>query len=403
MMRTYRFLLRPTSKQARLMEEMLDDLRFLYNAALQERRDAYRHPSKTRIRYGDQSVQLKDIRAGDPDYSRWSFTAEQKVLIRLNRAFEAFFRRVKSGRKPGFPRFKGKDRFNAVVHSNRDGARWDSVEHPTQTRVYFQGVGHVKVRQHRPVPGQVKLVTLRRQGRRWFVLVSSDIGAPQPLPRTGKVVGLDMATGANGLAYTSDDERLDNPRYGHAAADRLVDAQKQLARCKMGSRRRAKARERVRRIHGKIRGQRAHHLHQMANALTARYDVIVAEKLPVAQMTRRVGARPDPSGVHHLPNGQAAKSGLNRSILDAGWGIFLEMLSVKAECAGREFIQVNPAFTSQTCSACGHRDEGSRSGKHFRCRSCGYTKDADVNAAVNILRAGLVLRTAVSTAPREAR
>lgn len=130
------------------------------------------------------------------------------------------------------------------------------------------------------------------------------------------------------------------------------------------------------------------------------FDVIVAEDLKTVDMTRRAAPRQDGNG-GYLPNGGSAKTGLNRSIRDAGWGQFLDLISAKAESAGREFIQVNPAYTSQTCSECGHREAANRNSKAFLCCTCGHRADADVNAALNILRAGMVLRCATQAASRE--
>ncbi len=205
------------------------------------------------------------------------------------------------------------------------------------------------------------------------------------------MVGIDLATGPNGLAYTSLGEKIDNPAYGRAIGAKLAAAQRAVARCKRGSRRRYKAWGKVFALYRKAQNQRHDYLHKAARRLVEGYDIIVAEKLNTAAMTRRPAPRPDGAGGHE-PNGGRAKTGLNRSILDAGWGIFLNMISAKAESAGREFIQVDPAYTSQTCSACGHRDAANRNGKDFLCLSCGHRDDADVNAATNILRAGLVLR-----------
>lgn len=146
MRRALKFLLRPTSKQAQVLAEMLADHCSLYNGALQERRDAYRHVSKTAVRYGDQSGQLKEIRAFDPErQGRWSFSSQQATLRRLDRAFAAFFRRVKAGEKPGYPRFRGVGYFDTVEFpKDGDGCRWDSTPVDKVTRVRFQGVGHVR-------------------------------------------------------------------------------------------------------------------------------------------------------------------------------------------------------------------------------------------------------------------
>gem|GEM_PF-2440925 len=222
MRRTFKFQLRPTSRQAGSLVAMLKDHRDLYNAALQERRDAYAHPSRTRITYGDQSAQLKEIRAYDPDQARWSFSSQQATLRRLNLAFQAFFRRVTSGETPGYPRFKGAGRFDTVTWPvDNDGCTWDSQpEHPTQTFVRLQGVGHVKVNQHRRVRGTVKTVSVKREGRRWYVLLSCDGVPAEPLPTTGAVVGVDV--GIASLATTSDGRHYGNPRLLERAAASAV-------------------------------------------------------------------------------------------------------------------------------------------------------------------------------------
>lgn len=376
MIRSYKFRIYPTSKQEDLLRAMLNDHLDLYNAALEDRREAWKQ-HHVRVQYGEQDAQLKYIRANDPDYARWSASGLEQTLRRLDKAFQAYFRRVKAGETPGYPRFRGEGWFNTVDHRNGDGAKWDS--HPTQTRVYFKGVGHIKVKQHRPVVARrVTRIAVKREGRRWFIVLAAEQDLPKPLPKTGALVGIDLATGPNGLAYTSDGERIENPAFGKASLSRLANAQRALSRTKRGSNRSAKVRTKVAAIYRKAYDQRNDYLHKAAKRLVDGHDVIVAEDLNIVGMTRR--------------NGGFAKTGLNRSILDAGWGILLGMIRDKAESAGRQFIQVNPAYTSQTCSACGHQEAANRNGKVFLCLSCGHRADADINAAVNILRAGLVLR-----------
>ncbi|MET7703562.1 transposase, partial [Streptomyces sp. NPDC005485] len=184
MIRAYKFLLRPTVRQAQALSEMLRDHCSLYNGALQERRDAWRHVSKTSVTYGGQSAQLKDIRAFDPErQGRWSFSSQQATLRRLDKAFAAFFRRVTSGDTPGYPRFRGVSWFDTVdFPRDGDGCRWNSTPHDPVARVRFQGVGHVRVNQHRPVAGRVKTVSVKREGRKWFVVLSVEQDRPKPLP-----------------------------------------------------------------------------------------------------------------------------------------------------------------------------------------------------------------------------
>jgi putative transposase len=249
--RSFKFLLRPTCKQVAALEACLDDTRQLYNAALEERREAWR--KGVSVSFYSQDAQLKEIRKADPDrFGRWSFTCERAAVRRLDRAFQGFFRRVKAGDAPGYPRFKGRGWWDSIEwpdHGN--GCKWDSVPHPTVTRMYLMGIGHVRVHQHRAVKGTVKTVAVKREGRRWFVVLSCDDVPAEPLPATGATVGIDM--GVASFLTTSDGERVPNLRHLAASADRLATAQQSLARKKRGGKRRRKAVTRVAGLHGKIR------------------------------------------------------------------------------------------------------------------------------------------------------
>jgi len=396
--RAYKFRLRPTAKQHVALGQCLDAHRELYNAALQERRDAYevvvrRSPgyfgadrAKMPVRYGTQSAQLTDIRALRPDIARWSFSSQQATLRRLEVAFQAFFRRVKVGETPGYPRFKATQRFDSLEWpKDGDGCRW----HPEAARVYLQGIGHVKVTAHRAVEGRVKTLSVKREGHRWFLVLSCDDVPAKPLEPAGKAVGIDV--GITSFATTSEGCHIDNPRFGRQAAGNLARAQQVLARKKRGSANRRAARETVAAWHRKVTNQRRDFHQKTARALVNDYDVICVEGLSVTNMVRRVKPQPDPENPGgFLPNGQAAKAGLNRSISDAGWAQFVSILAAKAEEAGRQMISVNPRHTSQMCARCGHVAPGNRVHQAvFRCRSCGHEAHADVNAARNILRAGL--------------
>jgi putative transposase len=391
MFRSYKFLLRLTSKQLAAITAMLEDHRMLYNAALEERREAWRM-RKVSVSFFAQSAQLKDVRAFDPDRQGcWSATSQAQTLRRLDRAFQAFFRRMKAGEKPGYPRFKGQGWFNSVTWKELNGARWDSVPHPTVTRVYLKGIGHVRVHQHRAVRGQVKTVTVKREGRRWYVILSCEGVPAQPLPATGAVTGIDV--GVTHFLTTSEGGHIPNPRPLAATADRLAEVQRALAPKKRGSGRRRKAVQKVADLHRKVRRTRLDHAHKVALKLVRDHDVIVHEALKIANMTRRPKPRPTGDGTFE-PNGAAAKAGLNKSINDAGWGCFLSILAAKAESAGRTIIAVNPRHTSQRCAKCGHVAKGNRKEEAFRCLSCGHEAHADVNAAINILRSGLDLQAA---------
>ena len=381
------FRLRPTARQHVALAACVESHRELYNAALQERRDAWSH-RRTRINYGDQSAQLTEIRAARPDQAVWSFSSQQATLRRLDRAFAGFFGRVGAGQKAGHPRFRGAARFDSVEWpKDGDGARWL----PDANRVYLQGVGQVKVQVHRPVQGRVKTIQVKRQGRRWMLVLSCDDVPTNPLPATGRRAGIDV--GIASFATASDGEHINNPRWGRAAADKLATAQQRLARAKRRSRNRDRKRETVAARHRKIANQRKDFHHKQARGLVARFDLLVVEDLQIANMLRRAKPAPDPDNPgQYLANGARAKSGLSRSISDAGWGRFVSVLRAKAEDAGRIWIEVDPRHTSDCCESCGHAAPENRvTQAEFRCQACGHSAQADEHAARNILRAGLAL------------
>ncbi|MEC3915076.1 RNA-guided endonuclease InsQ/TnpB family protein [Nocardia sp. CDC160] len=400
MRRAYKFLLRPTRRQAQALAAMLADHCSLYNGALQERREAYRHSSKTTVRYNEQSAQLKEIRAFDPDrQGRWSFSSQQATLRRLDRAMQDFFRRIKIGAAPGYPRFKGVGSFDTVEFPrDGDGCRWDSTPSEPTTRVRFQGVGHVRVHRHRPVSGRVKTVSVKREGQRWYAILSCDDVPVDRLPETGKSVGIDM--GAVHFLTTSAGTHVANPRYLAQSADRIAEAQRNLAlfprrpKAKRSRRHRAAA-AKVAALHRKVGRQRRDHAHKTALDLVRKYDVIAFERLNIAAMSRAPKSRPGADGAYE-PNGARVKAALNRSILDAGWRNFLTILVGKAESAGRRTIEVDARNTSRACPACEYVSAGNRATQaEFICLRCGFAGHADHVAARNIAdRAGLVLPAA---------
>jgi len=404
MRRAYKFRLRPTVGQHVRLESCLKAQRELYNAALQERRDAYDRVVKQSpfyyssdrpkgpVGYNIQSAQLSDIRELRPDIAQWSFSSQQATLRRLNKAFAAYFRRVKAGEEPGYPRFKAAHRFDSVEWpKDGDECRWK----PEVSRVYLQGIGEMKVSAHRKVEGRVKTICVKREGRRWYLVLSCDDVPVQRLEPTGKAVGIDV--GIVSFLTTSDHEHVDNPRWARVAAQRLARSQQVLSRKKRGSNNRRAARDTVAFRHAKVANQRRDFHHKLARTLVTDYDVICVEDLKVANMVRRPQAVADSEQPGtFLPNGAAAKGGLNRSISDAGWGQFVSILRAKAEEAGRAMVSVNPRHTSDGCD-CGHVSQANRvSQAVFRCQACGYSADADEHAAGRILRAGLALLVATA-------
>lgn len=312
MRRAYKFLLRPTGPQTGRLAACLEDHRRRYNGALEHRRTAYRMRGVT-VRYGDQSAELKDIRRDDPNgQGRWSFSSQQATLRRLDTAMGAFFRRVKAGQAPGYPRFKGRGWFDSVTWpSDGDGCRWHTAAGSGQARVYLQGIGHVRVHQHRAVAGRVKTITVKREGRRWYVVLACDDVPVEPLAPTGAIVGIDV--GIASFLTTSDGVHVANPGHLAASAGNLTWAQQALARRTRGSNRRRKQRERLAATHRKLGRQRLDHAHKTALALVRRYDLLAHEDLRIANLTRSAAGTVQAPG-----RNVAAKRGLNRSILDAG-------------------------------------------------------------------------------------
>jgi putative transposase len=359
--RSFKYRLYPTRAQAEAMAAILESHRALYNAALEHRRTAYQMRGTT-ITYGQQSAELKDIRREDAGLAACNFSSCQATLRRLDRTFRAFFRRAESGEKPGYPRFKGRDRFDTVEFpSHGDGCRFSG------RRVTFQGVGTVKVKYHRPTAGTVKTVSFKREAGRWFVVVACDLGDAPPTKADGPAVGIDL--GLTAFLVTSDGESVSPPRLARMAAAKLRRAQRALSRCRRESKRRGKARARVARCHAKVANQRRDFHHKTAKALTDRYGTICVEALNV---------------------GGIARSRLAKAAHDAGWARFLAILGHKAEGASVQVVAVDPRNTTQACSDCGCLPAVplELSDRVCRCASCGFAGDRDLNAARNVLRRG---------------
>ena len=394
--RAYKFRAYPTQPQEGRAARLLADHCDLYNAALLERREAWRM-RRFSVSYGMQSAQLKEIRRADPDgQGRHSFTAQQQTLRRLKAVFAAFYGRVKAGKtKPGYPRFKPYQRFSQVIFVAGDGARWQPRDAGKWALATFQAVGTVKVRQHRQVHGTVKTLQLKREHRRWYVIVTTET-EPVPLPATGQAVGVDV--GVVRFLTTSDGEVIANPRILAKSAEVIADLQRRMARARPGSGNRRRLRRALAKEWRKVRNRRRDFCHKTARALVDSCDTIALENLNAAGMTRRPAPRPDPERPEgFLPNQAAAKAGLNKSILDAGWAQFQAILAGKAESAGRRVVLVNPAGTSISCCYCGQRCIRPQQDTVI-CPEHG-AMDADVNAARNIFaRAGLGSGQAALTA-----
>jgi putative transposase len=381
----FKFRAYPTRGQEQRATGLLADHCDLYNAALEERREAWRM-RRTSVSYGTQSAQLREIRRADPrGQGRHSFTGQQQTLRRLNAVYTAFYKRAKKG-KVGYPRFKPYSRFHQVGFVAGDGAKWTPAGSGRWAQAAFQAVGSVKVGQHRAVPGTVKFLQLKREHRRWYVIVITNTEA-EPLPATGRAVGIDV--GVARFLTTSDGEVVANPKFLAASTEVIADLQQRRERARRGSRNRTRIRRQLAKQWRKVRNRRRDFHHKTVRTLVGSCDVIALEKLNTAGMTRRPAPKPDPGQPGaFLPNGATAKAGLNNAILDAGWAQFTSMLTAKAESAGRRVVFVNPAGTSTHCHRCGRQCTRPRQDTVI-CTTHG-TIDADTNAALNIAtRAGL--------------
>ncbi len=379
--RSYRYLLQPTVRQRAALEQLLRNQCELYNAALEERQGAWTWERRS-VNYVDQSRTLTTLRESRPEVLDHGVIVCRGTLKRLDRAFAAFYRRCRAGQAPGFPRFKSSRRFHSVQWEDRSGWRLDAQNR----RLRLLGIGEVKIRLHRAVRGTPKALTVAREGRRWWVTLRCVDVPAEPRPATRRQVGIDLGVVAQ-LA-TSDGDLVKEGRYGRRASARLAEAQRDLQAKRRGSRRRERAVDRVAATHCLVRNQRKDLAHKLSRELVDRYDLIVHEDLEITNMVRRPRPRRAEDD-NYGPNGAAAKTGLNRSIADAGWGRLLRCIAYKAEEAGRVVVAVNPRHSSQRCTLCGHTNAGNRRTQAmFRCLACGHEAHADVNAAMNILRAG---------------
>jgi putative transposase len=365
-LRVYRYRLHPTRAQEAILHATLWRLRELYNAALQERRDAYQK-SGVSIGAYQQMAQLKDVRAEREDIAAIHVHLLQDAITRLDRAFRAFFRRCKAGETPGYPRFKGRGRYDTFTFKDagkRNGVRFVAGGR----RLYLHGVGNVRIRMHRPMQGTLKQVSVTLSGGHWYAcMVCVDVPV-RPLSATGESVGVDV--GITIFAALSTGEAIESPRPYRAAQRKLAKLQRVVSRRKKRSLRRRKAVRVLAGQHARVARIRSEFHHCTAKVLVARFDSIRVEDL----------------NIKGLASGMLAKH-----VHDAGWAQFIEILAGKAECAGRELIKVDPRGTSQECSGCGAVVRKTLAERVHRC-PCGTVLDRDHNAAIVVKGRGRRLR-----------
>jgi putative transposase len=359
---TYKCRLTPTKAQYRALESILEDQRILYNAALQERVDCYRHTEKGRS-YVDQCKALTECRHDLPNMGALPVCLQRWTLKRVDDAFTGFFGRVKRGERAGFPRFRGRGRWDSFGFSEFSGIRFDGK------RLRFAGIPHdLRVNLHRllPLGANIRSCVFCRDGRVWRVCFQISVALPEPSP-SEIAIGIDL--GLKAFSYASDGVIISAPQIGRRYEKELRRKNRALARCKRGSKRRSKVKARLVRVHRKVADARSTWLHQQSRALVDRADTVIAEDLNIRGMVRH-------------PT-------LARSIADASWAKFVKMVSYKAACAGGKLILVNPKNTSQRCSGCNELVPKSLALRTHSCPHCGLTIDRDHNASLNILAAGI--------------
>lgn len=356
-----KYRLFPNAIQEKALDSTLYLCRTLYNAALEERRTAYRKCGVS-ISFYEQKRALTEIKADSPEYKGVHSQVLQDVIERLDKAFKGFFRRVKTKQTAGYPRFKGRFHYDSFTYPQ--AGKTGAMPLPESGKVYLSKIGNVRCKYHRPLEGVVKTATVKREGDKWFIVFTCEVDTC-PLPATGDVVGIDLGTNPNFL-ITSDGEFVEAPRHFKKAERKIGLLQRSAAKKKRGSRRQKELKRQIASEHRRVANRRRDFHHKTARTLVNRHDAVFHEDLNIIGLTRTRTAK---------------------GVLDAGWASFINILSLKAANAGRTVLGVDPKYTSQDCSECGHRQKV-KIGHAYVCANCGMDMHRDVNAALNILNRG---------------
>jgi putative transposase len=361
MRKSFQYRIYPTKKQERMLLHTLEQCRRLYNHLLEERKDSWELHKKGLSLYEQQST-FPVLKERVPELNEVHSQVLQNVAVRIDLAFKAFFRRVKRGEAPGYPRFRGYGRYDSFTYP-QTGFRLND------NSVSLSKIGKVWAVVQRPLEGKVKTCTVRKTATgKWYCSFSCEV-EPSVLSENDSSIGIDA--GLESFLALSNGEKIDNPRFFKQEQTTLARAQRKLSKHQQGIRRRRKCRKIVARIHERIANKRKDFAHKVSRQLISTYGHISIEDLSINGMQKQ--------------NFRC----INRSIADVAWRNFFDMLCYKAEYAGRIVVKVNPAYTSQTCSHCGYRQKIPLSTRTFECPCCGLSRDRDVNAAINIQSLGL--------------
>lgn len=359
--KAFKYRLYPNAAQEKLLDSTLYLCRQLYNAGLEERRTAYRKCGVS-VSYYEQKRSLTEIKADLPEYKGVHSQVLQDVVERLDKSFKGFFKRVKSGVKAGYPRFKGKFHYDSFTYPQ--AGKTGAMPLPDSGKVYLSKIGNVRCKYHRPLEGTVKTATVKREGDKWYIVFVCEVEAVH-LPTTGDVIGIDLGTNPNFL-ITSDGEFVEAPRHFKKAERKIGLLQRKADKKKRGSRRQKELKRQIAAEHRRVANRRRDFHHKTARTLVNRHDAIFHEDLNIIGLARTRTAK---------------------GVLDAGWASFINILSLKAVNAGRTVLGIDPKYTSQDCSQCGHRQKV-KIGHAYVCANCGIEMHRDQNAAINILNRG---------------
>ncbi len=361
MRKMFQYRLYPTKQQATKLNAILEECRWLYNHLLQMRRDAYEQEGRSLSLY-QQHATYPLLKMERPSLNKVHSQVLQNVAVRLDLAFQAFFRRYREGaEEPGYPRFKGKGRYDSFTFPQSGFAL------TSDARLTLSKVGRIKMVYHRPIRGKIKTLTIHKSSTgKWYACFSVECD-PERLPERSEQVGIDV--GLKTFAMLSTGEEIENPRFFRKEEKALTRVQRKHSKLAKGTPLRRKHRKAVARVHERIAFRRDNFTHQQSRWFVDSYGVICVEDLHVNRMTH-----------NHC---------LAKSIHDASWSEFFTKLAAKAEEAGRKYVAVNPAYTSQECSRCKHRQAMPLEHRVYACPCCGLVLDRDHNAALNILAVGL--------------
>jgi putative transposase len=364
----FRYRIYPNAAQVEKLLAWENTLRFLWNLALEQRRLGLARPRDERRFYSafDQQLELTELRAELSWLADVPHDVCAQLLVELDKAWQRCFKKLARA-----PRFK-KQNYDTLGVCQPRAKKWRL----DAGAIRFPKLGNLRVVLHRPLEGKPKTCTIRRDGDQWFASITCEIELPDPAPRVEPVVALDC--GVVNLVADSDGGRRENPRFYERARRRLARARRTVSRRKKGSKNREKAKLRVARLHRKVRRQREHVIHELSATYAKNHGTVIVEKLQIRNMTRSARGTLEAPGTRI-----AAKAGLNQGILDASWGRLVECLRYKLAWSGGRLVEVPAAYSSQTCSSCGHIDAANRrSQAEFCCVQCGFSLHADLNAAL---------------------